>query len=497
MDTFLALRPVWVLVTTLVATLLILASSRRPNLREAWTILASLVQVVLVLSMIPAVLAGETFEITILPLASGFDLVLRADALGMVFASVAAILWVVTSVYSIGYMRALEEEHQTGYYASFAVCIFAAMGLAFSANPLTFLVFYEVLTIATYPLVVHKRTPEAVKAGRQYLAYTLSAGLALLLAVGWVQTLTPAPSFEAGGFLSTAVAGPGTLTVLFVLFMLGVGVKSGIMPLHGWLPTAMIAPTPVSALLHAVAVVKAGVFGVVRVTMYVFGPDTLRDLGLNLPLAVFAAFTIIVASVIALSQDNLKRRLAYSTVGQLSYVVLGVALLSQAGITASVLHIANHAFMKITLFFVAGAVYAHLHVQKVSEMKGIGRAMPVTMTAFAIGAFGLAGLPPLPGFVSKWWLGLGALQAGELAFLLVLVGSALLNVLYFFPIIWNAFFARSERFAAYDEAGFALVGPPVFTAVASVVLGLAPAFGPDFWHFAQRVTAAILGGTTG
>jgi multicomponent Na+:H+ antiporter subunit D len=496
MDTFLALRPVWILAITPLAAVLILASDRRPNLRETWTILASILQAILVLSMIPAVLAGEVFEITLLPLASGFDLVLRTDALGMVFASVAAILWVVTSVYSIGYMRALEEEHQTGYYASFAVCIFAAMGLAFAANPLTFLVFYEVLTIATYPLVVHKRTPEAVKAGRQYLAYTLSAGLALLLAVGWIQTFLPAPSFEPGGFLTTAVAGRGTLTALFVLFMLGVGVKAGIMPLHAWLPTAMIAPTPVSALLHAVAVVKAGVFGVIRVTMYVFGPDTLRELGLNLPLAVVAAITIIVASVIALSQDNLKRRLAYSTIGQLSYVVLGVALLSQAGVTASVLHIANHAFMKITLFFVAGAVYAHLHVTNVSEMRGIGRAMPWTMGAFAIGAVGIAGIPPLPGFVSKWWLGLGALQAGDGAFLLVLVGSALLNVLYFFPIVWQAFFAKSDRFTAYDEARFALVGPPVFTALASIVLGLAPTFGPDFWDFAQRVTAAVLRGTT-
>lgn len=495
MNTFLALRPVWILAIAPLAAALIFASGRRPNLREAWTIAASLLQVALVLSMIPAVLAGETFEINLLPLASGFDLVLKADALGMVFASVAAILWVVTSIYSIGYMRALKEEHQTGYYAAFAICIFAAMGLSFAANPLTFLVFYEVLTIATYPLVAHKRTPEAIRAGRMYLAYTLSAGLALILAVGWIQTLLGAHAFTPGGFLTTAVAGRGTLTALFVLFMLGVGVKASIMPLHAWLPVAMIAPTPVSALLHAVAVVKAGVFGVVRVTMYIFGADTLSELGFNLPLAVIAAFTILVASVIALTQDNLKRRLAYSTISQLSYIVLGVALLSQAGVTASVLHIANHAFMKITLFFVAGAVYAHLHVTNVSEMRGIGRAMPWTMGAFAIGAFGLVGIPPLPGFVSKWWLGLGALQAGEVAFLLVLVGSALLNALYFFPIIWQAFFARSERFTRYDEAGFALVGPPVFTAVASIILGLVPTFGPNFWGLAQRVTSAVLGGT--
>ncbi len=494
METLLAYRPLWIVLVTPIAAALIVASDRRPNLRESWTILASVVQALLVASMLPAVLAGEDFELTLLPLASGFDLVLRVDPLGMTFALVASILWVVTSVYSIGYMRALDEKHQTGYYASFAVCIFATMGLAFSANPLTFLVFYEVLTIATYPLVAHKRTPEAVRAGRKYLAYTLSAGLAMLLAVGWIQTLIPAPSFRPGGFLDTSIAPPATLVVLFVLLMLGVGVKAGVMPLHAWLPTAMIAPTPVSALLHAVAVVKAGVFGVLRVTGFVFGADTMREIGVHLPLATIAAFTIVVSSVIALSQDNLKRRLAYSTVSQLSYIVLGAALLSAAGLTASVIHIANHAFMKITLFFVAGAVYAHLHVEKVSEMKGIGRAMPWTMGAFTVGAVGIAGIPPLPGFVSKWWLGIGALQAEGIVFLLVLVVSALLNVLYLFPIAWQAFFGKSERFTRYDEARLALAVPPVLTAAASIVLGIAPAIGPRFWDLAQRVTASVLGG---
>ena len=238
---------------------------------------------------------------------------------------------------------------------------------------------------------------------------------------------------------------------------------------------------------------KAGVFGVIRVTMFIYGADTQRQLGLNLPLAVIASITILVASLIALSQDNLKRRLAYSTVSQLSYIVLGVALLSQGGLTASVIHIANHAFMKITLFFVAGAIYAHLHVENISEMKGIGRAMPWTMTAFAIGAFGIAGMPPFPGFVTKWWLGMGAMQSDQIVFLLVLVGSALLNVLYFFPIVWHAFFTKNERYSKYNEARLALVGPPLFTAAATVVLGIVPTFGPDFWGFATRVTMAVFG----
>ena len=493
----LALRPLFVLLITPVLVVLIGLSRRHPNLRETWSLLGSLAQLGLVASMVPAVLAGHVLEVRLLPLASGFDLVLRTDALGMIFALVSSILWVVTTVYSIGYMRTLKEDHQTGYYAAFALCISSAAGVAFAGNPLTFLVFYEGLTISAYPLVVHHRDERAIKAGRKYLVYTLSAGLCLLLAVGWSQTLVHAPSFVPGGFLRLDVASRSTLVILFILFMIGVGVKAGIMPLHAWLPAAMVAPTPVSALLHAVAVVTAGVFGVLRVAIFVFGLDTLRRLGVQLPLASLAAFTVLAASFMALTQDNLKRRLAYSTISQLSYIVLGVSLMTPGGITGAVLHLADHAFMKITLFFCAGAVYAHLGVRNVSEMKGIGRAMPLTLGAFALGAFGLAGIPPLPGFVTKWWLGVGAIQAHDLGLLLVLVGSALLNALYFFPIVWNAFFVKNERFDHFDEAPWTLVGPPLFTAAACLVLGLLPTFGPDFWTLAAKVTAAAFGGIHG
>jgi multicomponent Na+:H+ antiporter subunit D len=491
MDALWELRPLWIVLLTPVAAVLILLSDRRPNLRELWTFAASLLQLGLVLSMLPEVLAGKVFDVHVLRLASGFDLQLKTDALGMLFALVAAILWVVTSLYSVGYMRTLKEKHQTGFYASFALCICAAMGLAFSGNPLTFFLFYEVLTLATYPLVVHKRSDKAILTGRKYLAYTLSAGLALLLATGWSHVLVPAPGFVPGGFLSIGVGSRASLIALFVLFIAGVGVKAGVMPLHAWLPAAMVAPTPVSALLHAVAVVKAGVFGVIRVCGYVFGLDTLKLLGVALPLAAVAGFTIIVASVIAITQDNLKRRLAYSTIGQLSYIVLGVALLSGAGMTGAVMHIVNHAFMKITLFFCAGAIYAHLHLESIREMKGLGRAMPWTMAAFGVAAAGLAGLPPLPGFVSKWWLGTGALQADQVIFVFVLVGSSLLSVVYFFPIVFAAFFKDNPAFPARNEAPFALLAPPLFTAGASVVLGLFPDLGHSFWSLATEVSAHL------
>ncbi|MDF1562031.1 MAG: monovalent cation/H+ antiporter subunit D family protein [Deltaproteobacteria bacterium] len=492
MDTLWQLRPALILAITPLAAVLILLSGRRPNLREGWTLGAAFLQASLVLSMVPEVLEGGTFEVVLLPLASGFDLVLRTDPLGMVFACVSSILWVVTSFYSIGYMRAVEAPHQTGYFAAFAMCVGAATGLAFAGNPLTFFIFYEVLTISTYPLVVHKRTEEALKVGRKYLAYTLSAGLCLLLAVGWSQSLVGGEPFVAGGFLSTKVASPTTLTILFVLFMLGVGVKAGIMPLHAWLPAAMIAPTPVSALLHAVAVVKAGVFGTLRVVGYVFGPETLKELGVALPLATLAGFTIVTASVIALTQQNLKRRLAYSTISQLSYIVLGAALLTPTSMFGATMHIAGHAFMKITLFFCAGAIYAHCHVTEIRDLRGIGKAMPLTMGAFAVGAVGLAGIPPLPGFVSKWWLAGGAIEADQWIFLAVLVTSALLNILYFFPIIFDAFFRTSERYPKYDEAPLLLVGPPAFTAAACLLLGIAPDLGPHFWSFARQVMANFL-----
>ena len=313
---------------------------------------------------------------------------LRADPLGLLFALVASMLWLLTSVYSVGYMRAGGDENQTGYFSSFATCISATIGLAFAANLLTFFLFYEVLTLATYPLVAHKRTPEARAGGRTYLVFTLTAGQALLLAIVWTQSLAPGGEFRPGGLLPPALP-VGTVLGLFGLFIVGVGVKAAIMPLHGWLPAAMVAPTPVSALLHAVAVVKAGAFGCLRVVGYVFGVDLLREVGADTILAVLAGTTIVLASLRALGETHLKRRLAYSTVSQLSYIVLGAALGSVAALAGAMFHIAAHGFMKITMFFCAGAIHTESHRDDVSQFRGLGRQMPITMTAFAIGAAGL------------------------------------------------------------------------------------------------------------
>ncbi len=494
LDVYNSWVPLYAVLVSLAAVPLILWSSRSPNLREFWTIVASLIKFGLVLSLLPGVLVHRVAETNLLEISPGIHLALRADPFGVFFALVASGLWIFTSFYSIGYVRGLDEHKQTRYFASFAVCLSATMGIAFAANLLTFILFYEILTIATYPLVIHKETPVAVSAGRKYLVYTLTAGLFLIAAAAWTYQWTGNLDFHAGGMFSALDMSPTQITALFLLFLGGVGVKAAIMPMHSWLPTAMAAPTPVSALLHAVAVVKSGVFGVVRVVGFVFGPALLQAYGLNLLLAVMAGITILLASLMALRQDNLKRRLAYSTIGHLSYIVLGAALLSPAAFTGSILHIANHATMKITLFFCAGAIYVNLHKENVSELDGIGKAMPWTMAAFTIGAIGLAGLPPVNGFISKWYLGLGSLQAGELIPLLVLVISGLLNAGYFFPIVYRAFFKKGENLHHRGEASPFMVVPIVITALLSILFGLNQNL---FFHFSQlavSISNSVIGG---
>ena len=484
--------PLLVILVSAASVLLIGISSRRPNLREFWTLLAAGAKFALVLSLLPSVLANQVAETRLFQISPGIELTLRADAFGVFFALIASSLWILTSFYSIGYVRGLKEEHQTRYFASFALCLSATLGVAFAANLLTFVIFYEVLTIATYPLVIHKETPEAIRAGRKYLAFTLTAGVVLVAATAATLQLTGTSDFQPGGLRAFETLSPTAVKVLFGMFLLGVGVKAAIMPLHAWLPSAMVAPTPVSALLHAVAVVKSGVFGVVRVVGFLFGPEMLARFGLNEVLLWLAGSTILLASCLAFAEDHLKRRLAYSTIGHLSYVVLGAALLSPSGLIGGLLHIANHATMKIVLFFCAGAIYVNARKERISELDGIGRAMPWTMGAFAVASLGLAGLPPVSGFVSKWYLGLGALEGGSGAALIILLISGLLNAGYFMPIVYRAFFKQSVNFKSIGEASLWMVVPLVLAACLSVLLGLKPDLIFHFFPLAQRIAAQVL-----
>ncbi len=495
METVHSTTPLLALLASLIGAFLILfTGGKRPNLRELWTILAAVTKFAFICSMLPYVLQGKIVEYTIIEIYKGIALQLRVDTFGMIFALLASCLWIVVSVYSVGYMRGLSEHAQTRYFFCFALALFGATGVALSGNLFTLYMFYEILTIATFPLVVHKETPEAIKAGRKYLAYLLTGATFVLFSMGLTYYLTGTLDFAPGGF----VAGHGSkelLSLLFVAFIIGFGSKAAIMPIHEWLPSAMIAPTPVSALLHAVAVVKAGVFCCLRVILYIFGPEVLSDLGLWITLAYFVSFSVIVANIIALTQDDLKRRLAFSTINNLSIIILGAALLSSQGIRGAMLLIPFHGFMKITLFMCAGAIYVKTHLENISEMEGIGRQMPITMAAFTIGAAGLTGIPPVCGFISKWYLCLGALEAKEIIFLMVLLVSALLDGAYFFPIIYGAFFKRPKFVKSkFDEAPVLVVAPIVITAIGSLLFGLFPDAFIHFFKLASLSAKNILGG---
>ncbi|HDQ07799.1 MAG TPA: monovalent cation/H+ antiporter subunit D family protein [Methanoculleus sp.] len=470
-----ALLPAATIAIPLLGAGLILATGRHENIRESVTIAAALAMLGTVLAMLPAILGGGKISLTLLPMVPGGDFALRVDAFGMVFALTAAVLWLLNSFYAIGYMRALKEHAQTRFFFCLAVAIAAAVGIAFSANLVTLFLFYEVLTIITYPLVVHIETPAAMKAGRKYLTYLLIGGIFLLAATILTYLLTGTTEFVPGGFLAGSGAAL-TLQVLFLLFMVGF-VKAAWMPLHGWLPAAMIAPTPVSAFLHAVAVVTAGVFGIVRVAGWVYGMPLMASLGLGVALAAIASFTIITASLFALAEDNLKRRLAYSTVSQLSYILLGVSMLSVAGMTGAMVHIPFHAFMKITLFFVAGAVIVAAGRERISDMKGLGRKMPVTALMFSAAAIGICGLPPLCGIHSKIFLMVGAVEGGMPVLLLVIIASAVLNAAYFLPIIYTMLVDRPADPHALDgvaEPPLIMLVPIVLTAALSVLFFFNP-----------------------
>ncbi|MDP1607003.1 MAG: proton-conducting transporter membrane subunit [Rhodocyclaceae bacterium] len=474
------------LVLPLLGAIGIALAHRAPNLREGVTLATAVALFVGVCQLLDPVLAGARPELVLLEPLPGLPIAFRVEPLGMLFALIASGLWIVNSVYSIGYMRGNKEKHQTRFYVCFALSIAAALAIAFAGNLLTLFLFYEVLTLITYPLVTHAGTEKAKQGGRTYLAILMGTSVLFLLpAVIYTWYVAGTTDFRPGGILPAGME-TGTVMVLLALFMFGIG-KAALMPFHRWLPAAMVAPTPVSALLHAVAVVKAGVFSVVKVIVYVFGLDTLA--GATDWLIGIAGFTIIAASVVALHADNLKRRLAYSTVSQLSYVILAAAILAPLSVAGAALHIVAHAFGKITLFFAAGAIYTAAHKTEVSQLDGIGRRMPWTMGAFAIGALSLIGIPPLVGFVSKWYMMSGALATDRFFVAAVILASTLLNAAYFLPILHRAFFRPLSAEAAahpHGEAPLPMVIAIVFTAAATTFAFL---FTDDFLRLAQALVA--------
>ena len=435
----------------LIGTVMIWMSGPRPNQREVVTVVTAILTFLCVLQVLPPVLAGENPTLVIAEIIPGLPFAFVVEPLGMMFALIASFLWIVTSFYAIGYMRGHNEPNQTRFYMCFAIAISSAIAVAFSGNMFTLFIAYEVLTLSTYPLVTHNQDEEAKRAGRTYLGILLSTSIGLLLvAILWTWFAAGTLDFTKGGILKGKID-DGLVIVMLFLYMYGIG-KAALMPIHRWLPAAMVAPTPVSALLHAVAVVKAGVFTVLKVIIYIFGADFLTETGASVWLMYVAGATVLLASLVALTKDNLKARLAYSTVSQLSYVVLAGALATSFSLVGGAMHIAMHAFGKITLFFCAGAIMVATHKTEISQMRGLGWRMPFTFAAFLIGALSVIGLPPLGGSWSKWYIALGAADAEQIIFIAVLMISSLLNVAYLIPVFARGFFGpKSEEDAQMTD----------------------------------------------
>ena len=427
------------------------------NLREGVTLAGAATLAWVVWGMLPTLFAGERPAVTLTEILPGISIAFKVEPLGMLFAALASGLWIVNSIYSIGYMRANKEKKQTRFYTCFALALAATMGIAFSGNLITLFLFYELLTLSTYPLVSHKGDQATVRSARVYLGILLCTSIGLLLpAIIWTYYVAGTGDFVVGGILEGKISG-AEVGLLLALFIFGIG-KAAVMPVHRWLPAAMVAPTPVSALLHAVAVVKAGVFAVTKIIVYIFGADFLFATPSSGWLIYFTSFTIIVASLVALRQQNLKRLLAYSTVAQLSYVVMAAAVLKPLAEIGAAIHMVAHAFGKITLFFAAGAIYIAAKKTEVHQLRGIGRRMPWTMTAFTIGALSMIGVPPTGGFVSKWYILAGAFQADNLIAIFTIIASTVLNAAYFLPIIFMAWFADEQADTkAHGEAPFLMV----------------------------------------
>jgi multicomponent Na+:H+ antiporter subunit D len=469
------------LLLPVIGAVAVLLLRSRPNAREAATLIVGAFTFWHALALLRMVLDGERPSLDILEVLPGVRLAFEVEPLGMVFALVASFLWPVTSLYSIGYMRGHHEENQTRFYFFFGIAIAGALGVAFSANLFTLFLFYEFLTLCTFPLVTHHQTEEAKRSGRIYLGILLGTSVGFqLLAIIWTWQLAGTVDFRVGGILA-GTASTAVLGAILVLYVYGVG-KAAVMPFHRWLPAAMVAPTPVSALLHAVAVVKAGVFTVLKISVYVFGTDLLGQLATTPWLAWAAATTIILGSLVAFTKDNLKARLAYSTISQLSYIVLGAMLANDMGIIGGGMHIAMHAFGKITLFFAAGAIMVAAHEKEISRMHGLGRTMPITFGAFFIGSLSIIGLPPAGGAWSKWFLGMGTLEAGQLGLLAVLMASSLLGLYYLLEVPVKAFFFKPAEGTHHHEGIHEAPLPSLIaiciTATATVVLF----FWPDLWY---------------
>lgn len=476
----------WLPLTALATSLLVAVTifclpEEARRLRSTINLLAAVFKIILVVLMFRRVADGHE-DIFSFQVIGGVDFVLRTDALGVMFAGLSSLLWLCTTVYAIGYLEG--SANRKRFFGFFSLCVASTIGIALADNLFTFLIFYEMLTLSTYPLVVHRGSEQALNAGRVYLRYTLSAGVVILLGAVLLYSLTGDQSFSSEEGLGDYVNDHRLLLILvFGLLVGGMAVKAAMVPLHGWLPRAMVAPAPVSALLHAVAVVKAGAFGILRVVYDLYGIELSVELGVISVLAVAASVTIIYGSLRAIAQQELKPLLAFSTVSQVSYIILGIGVFGPFGTVGALAHLLHQGLMKVTLFFCAGNYAEELGIHRIDEMDGAGKRMPLTSIAFTIGALGMIGLPPVAGFITKWYLGVGAIQADMYWVVAVLVLSTGLNAIYFLPIVHRLWFRLGpshgkghwpdeQRLGKRLETHSWLLMPMVVTAIISLMAGL-------------------------
>ncbi|MBI5788456.1 MAG: hypothetical protein HZA78_06350 [Candidatus Schekmanbacteria bacterium] len=481
--------PLTVLVSYLTAFLIWILRDKPAQIHNRAAVGSALINLALVLCLLPGIWREAAFSCNLFTFIPSVDIAFRVDGLGYLFALIASFYWLLTAIYSVEYMR--NDKFPARYWFFLFLCMGSVLGIAFAANLFTLFLFYEILTICTYPLIVHAQTPQAIKAGRKYLVYSMAGGTALMLSLVITYLLCGHLDFRPGGILPDS-ASYSILRLLFITFMVGFGVKSVIFPLHGWLPDAMIAPTPVSAILHAVAVVKAGVYGILRIVIDIFGLQLLQKLHLNEWLLALAGITIIGGSLMALRQTNLKKMLAYSTISQLSYIILGVVMATPSGIIGGILQMLYQSVMKISLFFCAGAIYRQTGVSEIADMGGLGEKIPLTMFAFSIAALGTIGFPGTAGFISKWYLAMGAMEAGRFFMVGVIISGTLLNAGYYLPLLYKAFFQESLTRQKGQALSLLMTGPCLLTA------GLVLALGLCLWvhklplHLAQNIAEGVL-----
>ncbi len=476
-----AILPLATLASSLLtAVLIFMLPEQAARTRTALNLVAALVKLLLVAWMAVGLINGQHYTVSF-TVVEGLNFVLQVDTLGLTFAGLSSLLWLFTTIYAIGYLEGSPNRRR--FFGFFSLCVASTLGVSLAGNLFTLLVFYELLTLSTYPLVAHRGTPQALAAATVYLRYTLSAGLLLMIGMVAMQVLVGDQRFgEIEQLPNLDPAYRPLLSGLFWLMILGFGVKAALAPLHGWLPRAMVAPAPVSALLHAVAVVKAGAFGIVRLVYDVYGIGFSQSLGVLDALVVIACVTILYGSLRALTQQELKPRLAFSTISQVAYIVLGIGLFGPLGTIAAIAHLIHQGLMKITLFFCAGNYAEELGIHRIDELDGAGRRMPLSSLAFTVGALGMIGLPPVVGFISKWTLGLGAVQAGKPWVIAVLVASTLMNMAYFLPILNRLWFRPGpahgvgawprERAPSRFETSTWLLLPALATALLSLAAGL-------------------------